>query len=160
MAPQQWRSDALASVSTHDLPTIAGWLAEEHLRLRAELGQLGHSRETEQQRVRAERTALLAMLTQTGLLAQHDGDVALALHGALLASSSAIVLASFNDAVGDLRQPNLPGTTTQYPNWLLPVADPDGGPLSLEQVLQHPGVERLTRLLAAGLPPVRYRGAQ
>ena len=155
--PQQWRPDALASVSTHDLPTVAGWLAEEHIRVRDELGQLGHSRQIEEQRVRGERAALLAMLERTGLLAAHGGDVLLALHAALVASPSAIVLAALGDAVGDLRQPNLPGTTTEYPNWRLPVADQSGRPLGLEDVLEHPGVSALTRLLADGVERVRYR---
>ena len=153
--PQRWRQDALASVSTHDLPTVAGWLAEEQVRVRSELGQLGHSRQIEEQRVRKERAALLAMLERTGLLAAHGGDVLLALHAALAASPSAIVLAALGDAVGDLRQPNLPGTTTEYPNWRLPVADQTGRPLGLEEVLQHPGVSALTRLLADGVQPVR-----
>ena len=151
LEPGRWRADALGSVSTHDLPTMAGWLAEEHVRVRAELGQLGHPLETEQQRVRTERAALLAMLERTGLLARYDGDVLLALHAVLVASPSVLVLGALGDAVGDLRQPNLPGTTTEYPNWQLPVADPTGRPLGLEQVLAHPGVHRLTRLLDDGI---------
>ena len=35
------RASAMASVTTHDLPTAAGFLAEEHVRVRDELGQLG-----------------------------------------------------------------------------------------------------------------------
>ena len=61
------------------------------------------------------------------------------------------MLAAFGDAVGDLRQPNLPGTVDEYPNWRLPVADGDGRPLSLEQLLVHPGVRRLTARLAQGV---------
>ena len=149
--PSGWRADTLASVSTHDLPTAAGWLAEEHVRVRAELGQLGHSLETEQERVRTDSAALLAMLERTGLLARHDGDVLLALHAVLVDAPSVLVLAALGDAVGDLRQPNLPGTTTEYPNWRLPLADPTGRPLGLEEVLAHPGVQRLTRLLDEGV---------
>ncbi|MGZ6793666.1 MAG: 4-alpha-glucanotransferase, partial [Mycobacteriales bacterium] len=51
LPPATWRRDALASVTTHDLPTAAGWLADEHVRVRAELGQLGHSVEQERERV-------------------------------------------------------------------------------------------------------------
>jgi 4-alpha-glucanotransferase len=146
LPPAQWRPDALASVTTHDLPTAAGWLAEEHIRVRHELGQLGHSLEDEQARVRRDRDLLLAMLRQEGLL-DADGDVVLALHRALVASSCRIVLAAYGDAVGDLRQPNLPGTIDEYPNWRLPVADGAGRPLTLEELLAHEGVRRLTSLL-------------
>jgi 4-alpha-glucanotransferase len=146
LPPAQWRRDALASVTTHDLPTAAGWLAEEHIRVRHELGQLGHSLEEEQARVRRDRDMLLAMLRHEGLLGA-DGDVVLALHRALVASPCRIVLAAYGDAVGDLRQPNLPGTIDQYPNWRLPVADGAGHPLTLEELLAHDGVRRLTLLL-------------
>ena len=155
LRPASWRRLTLASITTHDLPTAAGFLAEEQVRVRHELGQLGHSLEVEQVRVRAERAALMEMLTSSGLLAEYGGDAALAMHGALIASPSAIVLVAFGDAVGDLRQPNLPGTVDQYPNWRLPVADGSGRPLGLEELLAHPGVRRLTALLADGVPGVR-----
>ena len=145
--PVDWRTDALATVTTHDLPTAAGFLVDEHIRVRHELGQLGHSLEVEQARVDRGRDALLAMLTRTGLLERCDGDVALALHAALVASPCRIVLAAYGDAVGDIRQPNLPGTVDAYPNWRLPVAAADGRPLTLEALLAHPGVRRLTALL-------------
>ncbi|MCW2600090.1 MAG: 4-alpha-glucanotransferase [Frankiales bacterium] len=146
LPPSHWRRDALASVTTHDLPTAAGWLAEEHVRVRHELGQLGHSLEQEQARVRKDRELLLAMLRHEGLL-EEDGDVVAALHRALVASPCRIVLAAYGDAVGDLRQPNLPGTIDEYPNWRLPVADGTGRPLGLEELLAHEGVRRLTALL-------------
>jgi 4-alpha-glucanotransferase len=146
LPPTTWRRDALASVTTHDLPTAAGWLAEEHVRVRYELGQLGHSLAEEQARARTEREMLLAMLRHEGLLGE-DGDIVLALHRALVASPSRLVLAVYGDAVGDLRQPNLPGTVDEYPNWRLPVADGDGTPLGLEELLAHPGVRKLTALL-------------
>jgi 4-alpha-glucanotransferase len=146
LPPVTWRREALASVTTHDLPTAAGWLAEEHVRVRHELGQLGHSLAEEEARARTEREMLLAMLRHEGLL-EDDGDVVLALHRALVASPCRVVLGSYGDAVGDLRQPNLPGTVDEYPNWRLPVADADGTPLTLEQVLAHPGVRRITALL-------------
>ncbi len=88
---------------------------------------------------------LLAMLEHEGLL---EDDLCLSLHRALVASPSKVVLASYADAVGDLRQPNLPGTITEYPNWRLRLADGDGRVLSVEELLAHPGVRRLTAVLA------------
>ena len=103
--------------------------------------------------MRSEREALLAMLEREGLLEQCDGDVAARdARGARRRRPSRLVLAAFGDAVGDLRQPNLPGTVDEYPNWRLPVADGAGRPLALEELLAHPGVRRLTALLAAGRP--------
>ncbi len=145
--PTTWRASAMATVTTHDLPTAAGFLAEEQVRVRDEVGQLGVPVEQERERVRAEREALVAMLRDRGLLEQTGGDVPLAMHAALVASPAALVLAAYGDAVGDLRQPNLPGTVDEYPNWRLPVADGQGRTLSLEQVLASPGVARLTQVL-------------
>ena len=155
LPPEQWRPLALATATTHDLPTVAGFLAEEHVRVRHELEQLGLPLEQEQVRVREERAQLLAMLTETGLLEASGGDVVLAAHAALAASPCRLVLAAFGDAVGDVRQPNLPGTVDAYPNWRLPVADGAGRPLSLEELLRSEGVRRLTHVLREGAGPVR-----
>jgi 4-alpha-glucanotransferase len=149
--PRDWRPLAMASVTTHDLPTAAGFLAEEQVRVRDELGQLGMPVEEERARVRAERAGLLTMLEREGLLAATGGDVPLAMHAALAASPCRIVLAAYGDAVGDLRQPNLPGTVDQYPNWRLPVADGSGRPLGLEELLASPAVARLASLLDEGV---------
>ena len=151
LPPSSWRAATLATVTTHDLPTAAGFLAEEQVRVRDELGQLGVPVEQERATVRRQRAALLALLEREGLLAQCDGDVPLAMHAALVAAPSTLVLAAFGDAVGDLRQPNLPGTVDEYPNWRLPVADGTGRPLGVEELLEHPGVRRLTALLAQGV---------
>ena len=141
-------------MTTHDLPTAAGWLAGEHVRVRAELGQLGHSLEEEQARVAIEQDEVLGMLRQEGLLGDATEldatDVVGALHAALVASPAALVLAAPGDAVGDLRQPNLPGTIDEYPNWRLPVAvpTPEGPrPVSLEELLADPRVHDLAALL-------------
>jgi 4-alpha-glucanotransferase len=152
--PGDWREEVMASVTTHDLPTAAGFLADEHVRVRAELGQLGHSAEEERARVAKERAELLDMLRTEGLLGDDASgeEIVLAMHAVLAAAPSRLVLAALGDAVGDLRQPNLPGTVDQYPNWRLPVADSRGRPVPLEELETSARVRRLARLLAGGLP--------
>jgi len=162
LPPARWRELAMASVTTHDLPTVAGWYTGDSVRLRAELGQLSRSAEEEQRERADERAALLDALRAEGLLAAGGTgvaagtpsgaappveDVSLALHRLLVRTPSRLVLAAFGDAVGDLRQPNLPGTLDEYPNWRLPVADAEGRPLTLEQLREHPGVRRLIEVL-------------
>jgi 4-alpha-glucanotransferase len=144
LPPSHWRREALASVTTHDLPTAAGWLAAAGVELRASLGQLTRPVEEERADAAHEREMLLAMLRHEALL---DDDLVLSLHRALVASPCRIVLASLADAIGDLRQPNLPGTIDQYPNWRLPLADAHGHLLTLEEVLASDGVRRFTALL-------------
>ncbi|MEP6462134.1 MAG: 4-alpha-glucanotransferase [Frankiaceae bacterium] len=129
-----WRELALASISTHDLPTAAGFLAGEHVRIRDELGQLTRPVAEERAQAERDRMELLELLADEGLLG--DGsDPVLAMHQFLARTPSRLVVAQLADAVGDLRQPNLPGTTDEYPNWRLPLAD-DEGPVTLED-LQH-----------------------
>jgi 4-alpha-glucanotransferase len=158
LPPGEWRELTMASVTTHDLPTVAGWWQDEQVRVRSELGLLTVPLEQEQANAAAEKTALLASARREGLLpagnnANDDAEldveqVSLALHGMLGRSPARFVLAAPGDAVGDVRQPNLPGTVDEYPNWRLPIADAEGRPVSLEQLQADPRVERLAQLLA------------
>jgi 4-alpha-glucanotransferase len=141
----QWREAAMASVTTHDLPTALAWLRGDHVRLRDELGLLDDP-EAEERRWRAERDELLAHLVAAGCLDRVDApedDLVRALHTYVAATPSRYVVAAPGDAVGDLRQPNQPGTLDQYPNWRLPVSDSSGRPLLLEDILADPRVARL-----------------
>jgi 4-alpha-glucanotransferase len=149
-APDRWREAAMASVTTHDLPTAAGWLAGEHVRVRTELGLLDDPA-AERVSWQREREELLAHLVAAGVLGSADAEpeeVVRALHRFLARTPSRYVVAAPADAVGDLRQPNLPGTVEEYPNWRLPVADASGRPVPLEELLADPRVERLAADLA------------
>lgn len=145
----EWREPAMSSVTTHDLPTALGWLRGEHVRVRTELGLLDDpaAEEKDWQRERAE---LLDHLVAEGILDRVDApedDLVAALHRYVAATPSRYALAAPGDAIGDLRQPNLPGTVDDYPNWRLPVADSAGVPVPLEQMLADPRVERLAAML-------------
>jgi 4-alpha-glucanotransferase len=150
--PDRWREDAAASVTTHDLPTVRGWLRGEHVRVRAELKLLDDP-DAERESWKAERAELVALLTELGLVADgaQEDELVLGLHAFLGATRCRVVLAAPADAVGDLRQPNLPGTTDEYPNWRLPVADETGQVLLLDDLLTDPRVERLAAVLDAAV---------
>ncbi|WP_131773900.1 4-alpha-glucanotransferase, partial [Protofrankia symbiont of Coriaria myrtifolia] len=159
LPPRRWREPAMASITTHDLPTVAGYLTGAHVRVRARRGLLRHSPDAELRAWRRERDALIALLRAEGLLAVAPTavddldqsalrEVAFALHGLLVRSPARIVLAAPGDALGDLRQPNLPGTVDAYPNWRLPVTDADGRSVTVERLRADPRVHRLAGLLA------------
>jgi 4-alpha-glucanotransferase len=61
------------------------------------------------------------------------------------------LLAALGDAVGDLRQPNMPGTIDEYPNWRLPLADGSGRVLNRVQLCASPRTERLAAVMRAEL---------
>jgi 4-alpha-glucanotransferase len=155
--PQEWRSAAVASVTTHDLPTAAGFLTGDHVRVRADLGLLTDPH-AERRNATRERTEMLELMVAEGLLAPKAAVLAdvdspqlaaqiVALHKLLGLSPSRVLLASLSDAVGDLRQPNMPGTVDEYPNWRLPVADLNGKILSREELCSAPGTAGLAGVM-------------
>jgi len=157
LPPKRWRARAVASVSTHDLPTAYGFLADEQVRVRAELDQLDRPVEEERARVRAERERLLAMMRADGLArpGAPDSELVLDMYRLLARTPSRVVLAMPADAVGDVRQPNLPGTLDEYPNWRLPLADRAGAEVTLEAFLGSPATATLTTLLNEAIHPDR-----
>jgi len=145
----EWREAAMASVTTHDLPTALGWLRGEHLRIRADLG-LVDDPAADEAAWRKERDELLAHLVASGVLTSADlaeDELVLALHRYLGGTPSRYVVAAPGDAVGDLRQPNVPGTVDEYPNWRLPIADSDGRAVPLDELLADPRVAGLAAAL-------------
>lgn len=152
LPPENWPTRAAASISTHDLPTAAGFLRSEHVRARADLGLLDDVA-GEQERADAERAEWLALLQAQGLLPAGDAEpeeasIIVALHRFLASTPSQLKLISPYDVVGEPRQPNLPGTVDEYPNWRLPL------PLTLEQLRADPRVAEITAAFRDEAPRV------
>jgi 4-alpha-glucanotransferase len=148
---QRWREYCLSSVTTHDLPPTAGYLAGEHVRLRQELGLLTRPVDEELAGDRAEQAAWLDELRRVGLLGE-DPDVeqiVLALYRYLGRTPSKLLALSLADAVGDVRTQNQPGTTDEYPNWRVPLTGPDGHRLLLEDVFRDRRAARLAEAMNA-----------
>ena len=147
--PADYRPDTFASVTTHDLPTALGFWRGEATRVRAELGLLGEGRaEADQVELDdQERAALRELLDREGLTTPSSTpeELAVALQALVIRSRSRLVGLSLSDAVGDVHQPNLPGTTDAYPNWRLALADASGV-LMLEDLPARPGVQRVVDL--------------
>jgi 4-alpha-glucanotransferase len=150
---QRWRECCLSSVTTHDLPPTAGYLAGEHVRLRAELGLLTRPVEEELGDDRAEQSAWVDELRRAGLLGEKPGvdETVLALYRYLGRTPSRLLGLSLADAVGEMRTQNQPGTTTEYPNWRIPLGGPDGRRLLLEEVFADPRASTLCEALRAAV---------
>ncbi len=206
LRPEWWREYCLASVTTHDLPPTAGYLAGDHVRLRGSLGLLTRSLVEELAADDAERAAWINELRQRGaltgatasVLAETLDPVGLdsvgldlagldfagpgtagpgsggpgtagpgsggselaglevagrgsagldpagqeleatvrALHRYLTWTPSKLICVALTDMVGDRRTQNQPGTIDEYPNWRVPLAGPNGAPMTLEQVFE------------------------
>jgi glycogen debranching enzyme len=120
-APEEYPALALATSGTHDLPTIPAWLRAEDVALRAGLGLLETVPDDERAARERERTMLLDTLVAHGDLApgERDDDVAVvvAANRYLAATPCAIVMAQLDDVLEERRPVNVPGTSSQYPNW-------------------------------------------
>ena len=129
------------------------------MRLRMALDLLGEhsSPETEWARKQEDRDRLRTLLAAEGLIDENASrdDIVVAMHALLSRTPCRLVAASIGDAIGDLRQPNLPGTVDEYPNWQLPLAVPDGDDhrgVTLEDALDHPLLQRVVATLAEARP--------
>jgi 4-alpha-glucanotransferase len=126
---------AMAAITTHDLPTIAGlWSGADIAEQRA-LGL-----EPNEAALQATRKRLASAI---GSAAEHSlEDVVAATHGALAAAPSLLVTATLDDALGVAERPNVPGTTCERPNWSLALPEP------LEQLERRPLALRIAAALA------------
>lgn len=125
--PEAFPAQALAAVTTHDLPTIAGvWSGAD-------------------EQADAEQRDRLVELTGLPATAAVD-DVVVAAHARLATAPSMVVTATLDDALRVEERPNLPGTTTERPNWSLalprPVDDIMGDPVVTQ--IAHSLAERQT----------------
>lgn len=136
LPPPTWaREMAVASVTTHDLPTIAGWITGSTLALRERLGTLGADPTGERMRSDAHRRRLIAALGT-----DQPWPAALTLHRHLAESRALIACVGLADMVGQHDPVNIPGTIDEYPNWRIPLTDDQGRIVPLEELAEHPHV--------------------
>ncbi|WP_144184483.1 4-alpha-glucanotransferase [Elioraea rosea] len=123
-APSRYDATATATSTTHDLPTLAGWWEGQDIPLREELGLLAPGETREQaEALRAEdRRCLWQALAEHGgaqgeppLRAEHQLGTSVARF--LGATPSPLVVMPLEDVTLTVEQPNLPGTTSEHPNW-------------------------------------------
>ncbi len=141
---EEYPRNALASISTHDLPTALGFLTAEQVKVRARLGQLAGPVEQEQRNAEDDRDALLGVLRADGLITEDSSNdqVIVAMHEFLARTPCRFVTASLYDVLGELAQPNLPGTMNEYPNWRMPLR------AGLEEIAEDPRFSTIAAILA------------
>lgn len=132
--PSRYPRLALAAVTTHDLPTIAGTWSGADLALQERAGRQPDRKGIRLLRDRLARVAGLP----SGARLDH---LVLAVHRALAASPAMLVSATLEDALLVEERPNLPGTIDAHPNWRLPL------PVPIEEVMADPFVLRLAEAL-------------
>ncbi|WP_337059408.1 4-alpha-glucanotransferase [Kineococcus sp. G2] len=160
--PEDYRELALASVTVHDLPPTAGYLAQEHVALRDRLGLLTRPVEEERRRDRAEQDRILGLVRERGLLREGAGEqeTVEALHRYLALAPSLMIGVSLVDAVGDRRTQNQPGTALEHPNWKMPLTGPDGRVVLLDDLPADARARSLARVVEAAVRGGDEEGAE
>jgi 4-alpha-glucanotransferase len=129
--------DALAAITTHDLPTIAGVFTGADLAESVALGLAGDGSGDAYFKRRLHQTTDLDDDTPVD-------DVVVAAHRELALAPSLIRLATLEDALAVEHRPNVPGTVDERPNWRLPLPKP------LELLEHDPLVRRVAAAMEAG----------
>ncbi|WP_417450858.1 4-alpha-glucanotransferase [Kordiimonas sp.] len=128
-APAHFEKAKLASINNHDFPTLKGYWEEEDFRWREALG-IG----TDGDRIKRDKDArlhdrwlMLKRLEAENLLpngvspnaapAQLSDDLSVAVHAYLARTEAAVITVQVEDLLGLRDQANVPGTTTEEPNW-------------------------------------------
>ncbi len=114
-SPRAYPQATIASFSTHDLPTWDGWRQGHEITLRHELGSIdADAAEATHARRKAEVAALDRVTTQQD---ETPPDDVSRMHDHLASSGSRVVALQIENILRITEQPNLPGTTREYPNW-------------------------------------------
>jgi 4-alpha-glucanotransferase len=125
--PDEFTRRALATVTTHDMPTLRSYWEGRDIELRRGLN-LYPSNEIESDVIRErehDRKLLLGALQEQGLKPAHPqtpldpftAELAHALHLYLARSATLLVAVQIEDLLGMIDPVNVPGTNHEYPNW-------------------------------------------
>ncbi|AJE47778.1 4-alpha-glucanotransferase [Celeribacter indicus] len=124
---------AIASFSTHDLPTWRGWRKGADITARMTADNLDAA---QGEAALASRTREVAAFD--ALLPETDED---ALHGFLAATPTRLVGVQAEIVLEMEDQQNLPGTTTEYPNWRIRL------PQGVETMSDMGNMERVAQIM-------------
>ncbi len=120
--PWEYPAQALATVVTHDMPTIAEYWSGGDIARRDGLGLFPEAslRDAEAARRAPERQMLLQLLGELGLapdeLPAQTAPTA-ALHAAVARCNAMLAVVQLDDISGETLPVNIPGTHLEYPNW-------------------------------------------
>lgn len=127
-APADYPREAVAAVTTHDLPTLGSWWDGSDIDIRAELGLLGTEAVAEEMRAgrKIDRQQLLdALVAEDCWQGERDAaampvmttELNAGVHRFLASSRSAVMLVQLEDLMEMLSPVNVPGTFENHRNW-------------------------------------------
>jgi 4-alpha-glucanotransferase len=133
--PAEFPKQALAAVTTHDLPTVAGLWTGSDVRAQHELGLKPNTEGL--MKIRA-KIAAWTGISETASVEDAVENV----YRLLGRAPSNIVSATLEDALAVAERPNMPGTSNeQWPSWSLAL------PKTLEQIESHQMAHKIAQAL-------------
>jgi 4-alpha-glucanotransferase len=145
--PWEYPAQALATVATHDIPTLADYWQGGDIARRDRLGLFAERRlrDDEAGRREAERDQLRRLLDETQLRPDDAAGVAgivASLHAVIARTPSMLAVVQLDDVLGETEPANIPGTYREYPNWRRKLS------VSLEELERLPALLELARIMA------------
>ncbi|MFZ2468171.1 MAG: 4-alpha-glucanotransferase [Parvibaculum sedimenti] len=153
--PVEYPYLAATCVSTHDLATLKGFWNATDLDARRRLGLYPTPEHGERARHEREHDKWLLLraladenLLPSGLDTDRLGDIemtpalASAVHAYLARSSACLFMVQIDDLIGEDQQVNLPGTSSEYPNWRRRLSR------SLNEIFSDPGIVEMARRIS------------
>ncbi|MGQ7793293.1 4-alpha-glucanotransferase [Faunimonas sp. B44] len=133
LPPSAYPQAAMACISIHDLPSLAGWWTGRDLATRAEIGLIEPAKLPRERDERGhDRRRVLGALSDAGLLPEAlapvmrgeaeapeelPPELAVALHRFVARTPSRLFAIPVDDLIASPDQVNIPGTTDEHPNW-------------------------------------------
>jgi 4-alpha-glucanotransferase len=151
--PDEWPDHAIATTTTHDLPTIAGWWQERDIDWRKKLDLLtpGQTEGDARQERAHERAVLWRAMSEAGcahgsMPGREDSvPAADAATRFISATPAPLAMLQIEDALALTEAPNLPGTIDTHPNWRRRLPQPVDKVLEDDAVKQRLAVMKQSR---------------
>ena len=152
--PRGWGSTDVAMTSTHDLPTVAGWWKGIDIDVRHKHGKLGEGvdpdamhKEREQDRPKLWNAFVREQVGEGSVPTPDETDRVVDAAVRYIAKTEVpLSLIPLEDLIGQVEQPNLPGTVQEHPNWRRRL------PMQADAVLETEAVARRIDFVAAERP--------
>ena len=151
--PENYVAQALNTVSTHDLPTLAGWWTGNDLAWRQKLKLYPNTQMAinDENTRTIDRQNLLNTLVDKGLLNKDEISLvktqvfphalSIAVQKYLALAPCELQLISLEDMLELVEQVNIPGTINEHPNWLQKL------PIKLDDLWQHKSVIAICKIM-------------
>ncbi len=147
LRPEKFPRQALVTATTHDLSTLMGYWHGRDLDWRDKLNFYGkpEDKPAAREERRQDRWRMIDALVEQGLLphgTRADGELPEGLlasvYAALARAPSMLLMVAAEDLVGDVEQPNLPGTYQEHPNWRRRLS------IAIEELRNDPRMQAIT----------------